>query len=80
MHSSPKTIRELHATYNTDTTPPTTLIIVTPFLIHQWKEELSLHPDQELASYIVTGLTSGFPIGYQYNHSAPISVSSDTQQ
>ena len=43
---------------------PQALPIITPLLPHQW-EEFSQHPDQRLVSYVVSGLTHGFHIGYQ---------------
>ena len=45
--------------------PPQALHIITPLLPHQWENELSQHPDQRLVSYVVSGLTNGFHIGYQ---------------
>ena len=73
-----KQLESCRPLYNTDTMiPPTALAIVTLLPTHRWKEELSLHPDQEIDSYIVTGLSNGFHIGYQYHRSAPVSASSN---
>ena len=30
-----------------------------------WKEELSSHPDQQYANFIITGLEEGFRIGFK---------------
>ena len=45
--------------------PPAALVIVTPLIPHHWEDALRHHPDQQLASYVVSGLTNGFRVGYQ---------------
>ena len=38
----------------------------TPLVIPAWKQALATHPDQALASYIISGLQNGFRIGFKY--------------
>lgn len=49
--------------------------IVMPVLHHRWKEELQHHPDKELVSYVITGLTYGFHIGYHQYQPSILSIS-----
>ena len=36
----------------------------SPFKLAQWESSLQLHPDQQFAAYIRTGLREGFRIGF----------------
>ena len=49
--------------------------IVMPLLPHRWEGLLRQHPDQALAAYVVSGLSNGFHIGYQYSSSRRSSLS-----
>ena len=51
--------------------------IVTPLLPHRWEGLLRQHPDQALAAYVVSGLSNGFHIGYQYSSSRRLSLSAN---
>lgn len=44
--------------------PPSCCQITTPLKIDQWKVALKDHPDKQLASFIIEGITDGFHIGY----------------
>ena len=36
--------------------------------VYAWKEELSTHPDQQHANFIITGFQKGFQIGFNRYH------------
>lgn len=38
--------------------------IVSPLQVEVWEQELSNHPDQQFAAYIIAGIRYGFRIGY----------------
>ena len=57
--------------------PSTASHIVTPLLPHRWEGLLRQHPDQALAAYVVSGLSNGFHIGYQYSSSKRSSLSAN---
>ena len=44
---------------------------------HQWEIELHPHPDQQLVSYIVSGITNGFHLGYQREGASIMSARSN---
>ena len=44
--------------------------ITTPLRSEAWAEALRCHPDQRLCNYILSGLQSGFQLGF--NHSFPL--------
>ena len=47
---------------------PALLEVRTPLNVSAWREALSQHPDQTLASYIINGLSKGFRIGFDRSH------------
>ena len=50
--------------------PPELQIITTPLIAPNWAKMLEGHPDPIFANYVLTGITSGFRIGFGYgNHS-----------
>ena len=49
--------------------------ITTPLLADQWEKELETHPDRQFASYIVSGIRSGFHIGFNRAKVIPVSAS-----
>ena len=51
--------------------------IVTPLLPHRWEGLLHQHPNQALASYVISGLSNSFHIGYQYSSSRRSSLSAN---
>ena len=49
------------------------LEVYSPLNLHQWMQDLQLHPDKEFSFYILRGITEGFRIGFnrnQYLHSS----------
>ena len=45
--------------------PPTTTAISSPLKIHSWISLLKNHPNKQLTSFFITGLSRGFRIGYK---------------
>ena len=44
--------------------PPSCCHITTPLNVCQWEVALQNHPDKQLTSFIIEGITNGFHIGY----------------
>ncbi len=49
--------------------PPRLGAVATPMIPSKWAEELSSHPDQDFAKYILTGIREGFRIGFNPSRS-----------
>ena len=50
---------------------PTSISLVKSPLtdcLGEWRERLRTHPDQQFAGYILSGLESGFRVGFNYHH------------
>ena len=60
---------------NTCRMPSAIAAITTPLLADQWEKELENHPDRQFASYIVSGIRSGFHIGFNRAKVTPGSAS-----
>ena len=43
------------------------LEVYSPLNLHQWMQDLQLHPDKEFSSYILRGIREGFRIGFNRN-------------
>ena len=43
------------------------LEVYSPLNLHQWMQDLQLHPDKEFSSYILRGIRDGFRIGFNRN-------------
>ena len=46
--------------------PQTITEVASPLRWEAWAQELSSHPDQEYATFVVGGIQNGFTIGYDY--------------
>ena len=44
--------------------------IVSPLVVGRWTALLQTHPDKDLVTYILQGISKGFRIGYDYNKKA----------
>ena len=50
--------------------PASISLVKSPFTdcLREWHEHLRTHPDQQFAGYILSGLESGFRVGFNYHH------------
>jgi hypothetical protein len=53
--------------------------IQTPLVKAEWAKELSNHPDQKYAQYLLQGITEGFRVGFRYGDSVCRSAESNMQ-
>ena len=51
--------------------------ITTPLNAKAWSHFLQFHPDQDYAQYLLTGITQGFRVGFQYASQALLSAKSN---
>ena len=50
--------------------PPQVQEIVSPLVVEKWTALLQIHPDKDVGTYILRGISKGFCIGYDYNKKA----------
>ena len=48
--------------------PPPVVRVSTPLSLAPWQEELNLHPDPVFKAFILSGIISGFRIGFDYSN------------
>ena len=51
--------------------------IISPLIPSAWSHFLQFHPDQGYAKYLLTGITQGFRIGFQYTSPTLLSAKSN---
>lgn len=53
--------------------------IQTPLVKAEWVKELSNHPDQKYAQYLIQDITEGFRVGFRYGDGVCRSAESNMQ-